>query len=291
MNDIPMEANPNIVAIDDSNAQQMLIEESHQRLVVADFWADWCAPCKALMPLLEKLADEYAGQFLLAKVNADEQAGITGQFGIQSLPTVMLIKDGQPIDGFMGAQTEKAIRELLDKHLPKQWEVQCQQAKALLADNQFNEALPLLRESYDSSEQSSYVGLLLAQVLLELNRIDDAETLLQQIPMADQDAVYEQVKAQLELKKEAAKSPELEALEAKHQANPDDHAIAHQLAVLLGQEGHHREAMEMLYSILQDNLNFEEGAVKKSLVDMIASLGKGDPLSVEYQRKMYTLLY
>ena len=99
-----------IVNIDETNAQQILIEESSRRPVLVDFWADWCEPCKTLMPLLEKLAEEYQGQFLLAKVNADEQQGIAQQLGVRSLPTVMLIKDGQPVDGFVGAQPESQIR-------------------------------------------------------------------------------------------------------------------------------------------------------------------------------------
>ena len=102
-----------VVDIDENNAQQYLIDESFNRPVVVDFWADWCAPCKQLMPLLKKLADEYAGAFLLAKINADEQQGISGQLGVRSLPTVMVFKDGQRVDGFAGAQPETAVRELL----------------------------------------------------------------------------------------------------------------------------------------------------------------------------------
>jgi thioredoxin len=95
-----------IVNIDEANAAQLLIEESHKRPVVVDFWADWCEPCKVLMPLLEKIANEYDGAFLLAKVNADEQQMIAQQFGVRSLPTVMVMQDGQPVDGFAGAQPE-----------------------------------------------------------------------------------------------------------------------------------------------------------------------------------------
>ena len=91
-----------IVNIDESNAARLLIEESQVRPVVVDFWADWCEPCKVLMPMLEKIATEYQGAFLLAKVNADEQQNIAQQFGVRSLPTVMVIKDGQPVDGFAG---------------------------------------------------------------------------------------------------------------------------------------------------------------------------------------------
>ena len=110
-----MNASAHIVEIDESNAQQLLIDESMTRPVVVDFWADWCGPCKQLMPILEKLADEYQGAFLLAKVNADEQQMLAQQLGVRSLPTVMVIKEGQPIDGFSGAQPESAVREMLEK--------------------------------------------------------------------------------------------------------------------------------------------------------------------------------
>src|SRR5690606_23449923 len=122
-----------IVDITLENAQQLLIDESFNRPVLVDFWADWCAPCKALMPILEKLANEYQGAFLLAKVNADEQNMISGQFGVRSLPTVILIKDGQPIDGFAGAKSEVEVRELLQKYLPKAWEATLQEAEALIS--------------------------------------------------------------------------------------------------------------------------------------------------------------
>ncbi len=140
------------------------------------------------------------------------------------------------------------------------------------------------------SRESAAISAL-AQVYLELNRSSEAEAILGKIPMVDQDAAYEQAKAQLELKQQAAKSPELETLEKKFNQDPENMDVAYQLALQYSQDGHHREALELLYGILQKNLNFQDGAAKKSLMDMIASLGKGDPLAVEYQRKVYTLLY
>lgn len=283
--------NGNVVDIDQSNAQQLLIDESFNRPVLVDFWAEWCGPCKSLMPILEKLAQEYQGQFLLARVNADEQQMIAGQFGVRSLPTVVLMKEGQPLDGFMGAQPETAVRELLEKHLPKPWDALLEQGKALAAEGDYNEALTVLRQAYLESGERSDIGVVLALIYLELNRTVEAEAIISKIPMADQDAAFDQVKAQLELKQQAAKSPELEALEKKAHENPEDMEAAYQLALHYNQDGHHREALEILYAILQKNLNFNDGAVKKTMMDMIASLGKGDPLAVEYQRKVYTLLY
>jgi putative thioredoxin len=280
-----------IVDVTEANAQSVLIEESKQRLVMVDFWADWCAPCKSIMPILEKLAVEYGGQLMLARVNADQQGGIAAQFGVRSLPTVVLMKDGQPVDGFMGAQPESAIRELLEKYLPKPWDLLLQQAQALIEDGNDSDAIPLLRQAHEQSKQRADISIALARAYVAINRIPEAEKILATVGLVDQNADYEQVKAQLELKQQAAKSPELTALEQQHQQNPNDLEVAYQLAVQYNQDGHHREALELLYGILQTNSQFNEGAAKKTLLDILTTLGKGDPLAVEFQRKVYTLLY
>lgn len=281
----------NIVEINLENAKQYLIEESFVRPVLVDFWADWCAPCKSLMPILEKLANEYAGAFLLAKVNADEMGMISSQFGVRSLPTVMLMKNGQPIDGFAGALPEKEVRELLEKYLPKPWEKFVNDAQAHIMTGDFNAALPLLRQAYDESKQDAAIACLLAQCHLELNRIDNAETILATVKMADQDAHYEQLKAQIELKKQAAKTPELVALETAYANDPENLQCAYQLAIQYHAEGAHRSALELLIGILRKERNFAEGAAKKTFMDILAALGKGDALAIEFQRKLFTLLY
>ena len=280
-----------IVDITLENAQQLLIDESFTRPVLVDFWADWCGPCKSLMPILEKLATEYQGSFLLAKVNADEQNMIAAQFGVRSLPTVMLIKDGQPLDGFTGAQTEIFVRQMLDKHLPKAWEKTVQQANDLIAAGDFVAALPLLRQAVEESGKQSGIVIRLAQTLLELNRVEEAESLLAGIRMADQDAHFQQVQAQLQLKKQAAKTPEVTALETALEADPTNLDLIYQLAVQLNQEGYYRKALELLLQILQKNRQFSDGAARKTMTDILAALGKGDPLAVEFQRKLFTLLY
>lgn len=283
--------NPNIVEVTQENAQQILIEESQKRPVVIDFWADWCEPCKSLMPILEKLAVEYGGQFLLAKLNADELQPIAAQFGVRSLPTVMVMVDGQPVDGFTGAQSEVEVREFLQKHLPAPWQGLIDQANQLMQEENFNDALPLFLQAYNESSQQPAIAIGLAQVYLHLNRCDEAETLLDTIKMVDQDAAYGQARAQLELKKEASSSPELVALEEKHAANPADVTTAYQLAIQYSQNQKVRDALELLITILRKDLGAQEGNVKKTFMEIIASLGKGDPLAAEYQRKVYTLLY
>jgi putative thioredoxin len=280
-----------IVTIDETNAAQFLIEESHKRPVVVDYWADWCEPCKVLMPLLEKIADEYKGAFLLAKVNADEQQAIAQQFGVRSLPTVMVIQNGQPVDGFSGAQPETQVRLMLEKYLPKPWDGLLQMAQEAIDKDDFAGALSPLRQAWEDSGQLHDITLAYAQALIESLRLDEAETVLAGVRMANQDAGWEQLRAQLEIKREAAKSPEIEALEQQLAASPDDLDVRHQLAVQYTNTGQFREALEYLVEILQRDLNHADGATKKLLLDTLASLGKGDPLSAEYQRKLYSLLY
>jgi len=280
-----------IVNIDERNAMRLLIEESYNRPVVVDFWADWCQPCKVLMPLLEKIANEQQGAFLLAKVNADEQQMIAQQFGVRSLPTVMVIKDGQPVDGFAGALPETQVREVLDKYLPKPWDALLVTGLEAMERGDFAGALPPLRQAWDLSGKRHDITLAYAHALLEGNRLDEAEKVLAEVRLADQDADYQQLRAQLDIRREAAKSPEIEALERQLAERPDDMDVRHQLAVQYSSGGHHREALENLLEILRRDINHGDGATKKLLLDSIASLGKGDPLAAEYQRKLYSLLY
>jgi len=283
--------NPNVVDISYENAQQYLIDESMVRPVLIDFWADWCAPCKVLMPILEKLAGEYQGDFILAKVNADNLADIASQFGVRSLPTVILMKEGQPIDAFQGSLPEQDIRKFLDKHLPKPWEKKLAAAQVRIEAGELDSAQVLMREAYSESFQHSKVGLVLAKLCLQLQQMAEARTILAAIPLKDQDSLYKQLLAQLELMEESAKTPEIRELEEKLNQDPDNLELAYELAVQFGQNNYHREALELLYVVLKDDRNFRDGGAKKIYLDILATLGKGNPLAVEFQRKIYTLLY
>ena len=281
----------NVVDIDQNNAQQYLIDESFNRPVVVDFWADWCAPCKQLMPLLEKLADEYAGAFLLAKINADEQQGISQQLGVRSLPTVMVFKDGQPVDGFAGTQPETAVREMLQKHLPSPWDAKIAEATELLDQGDASGALALLRSAWEESNKLLEITLAYAGALVEGNRLDEAEEVLKEVRLVDRDALHEQLMAQIELKREAGKSPEIEALESELASDESNHSVRVKLAVQLTTGAHYRDALEHLLVVLRADRDWNNGEAKRLYLDTIASIGKGDPLAAEYQRKLFSILY
>jgi putative thioredoxin len=280
-----------IVDIDESNAQTLLIEESQKRPVIVDFWADWCAPCKQLMPILEKLAAEYQGAFLLAKVNADEQQMLAQQLGVRSLPTVMVIKDGQPVDGFSGAQPESAVRDMLDKHVPSPQADSLVEAEQLLAEGDIPGALALFRGAWEDSGHKPEFTMAYAGALITASRLDEAEALLSDIKMVDQDARYQQLMAQIELQRQAARSPEIEALEADLASDEQNHEVRVKLAVQISSHGRYREALEHLLVVLRADRDWGNGEAKRVYLDMIATIGKGDPLAAEYQRKLFSLLY
>lgn len=241
--------------------------------------------------MLEKLADEYAGAFLLAKINADEQQGISGQLGVRSLPTVMVFKDGQPVDGFAGAQPETAVRELLQKHLPSPWDAKVAEATELLDQGDTAGAVGLLRSAWEESNKLLEITLAYAGALLEANRLDESEAVLGEVRLVDRDALHEQLMAQIELKRVAGKSPEIAALEAELLADEADHAVRVKLAVQLTTDAHHRDALDHLLTVLRADRDWNNGEAKRLYLDTIASIGKGDPLAAEYQRKLFSILY
>lgn len=291
--DINMHTNtsPITVSINETNAQQLLIEESQKRLVIANFFIENSEQCTQVKQILEKLAVEYNGDFLLGNINAAEQQMLAQQLQVQALPTVMLIKDGQPVDGFAGPQTSANIRQLLDKYLPKPWDKQLLQAQELIANKAFPDAIALLRQAHQDSAQRSDIGLVLAQCYLAVNRIEEAELLLEKIPLVDQDNLYKQLLAQIHLQKTAAKTPEIEALEAANIKDPDNLAIKMQLAVQYYQEQQAKQALEHLLQILRIDKEFQNGEAKRTMLDIFKSLGNKDPLVAEYQRQLFSLLY
>ncbi|QGX90889.1 co-chaperone YbbN [Tatumella sp. TA1] len=285
-----MSPQASIIEIDESNLQQVL-EQSAQVPVVFYFWSERSQHCLELSPVLEKLASEYAGQFILARLDCDQQQHIASQFGLRAIPTVYLFQNGQPVDGFQGPQPEAAIRELLAKVLPREEDIKVQQAQVLLADNKPLEALPLLRDAWQLSERNSDIGFIYAQTLLDLNRSDEAEEVLSQVPLQDQDTQYEGLLAQIDLLKKTADSPAIQQLHAELTADPDNTTLANSLAIQLQQVGRHEEALELLLNLLRKDLSCGDGQIRKTFQEILAALGTGDVLASRYRRQLYSLLY
>ncbi len=280
----------NIVNITEVNLQQVL-EQSMATPVLFYFWSDRSQHCQQLTPVLESLAAQYNGQFILAKIDCDAEQMVASQFGLRAIPTVYLFQNGQPVDGFQGPQPEEAIRALLDKVLPREEELKAQQAMQLMQEGKHGEALPLLKEAWQLSQQNSEIGLLLAETLIVLNRADEAENVLKTIPLQDQDTRYQGLVAQIELLKKAADTPEIQQLQKQVADNPQDALLATQLALQLHQVGRNEEALELLFSHLRKDLSAANGEARKMLQEILAALGTGDALASKYRRQLYSLLY
>ncbi|MCQ8231844.1 co-chaperone YbbN [Pectobacterium carotovorum] len=285
-----LEQQATIVDVNESNLHQVL-EHSMTLPVLFYFWSGRSQHCLELEPVLDKLAQEYAGQFVLAKVDCDAEQRVAAQFGLRSIPTVYLFKDGQPQDGFQGPQPEEAIRELLKRVLPKEEELKVAQAQQLIQEDKLPEAMQLLKDAWQLSQQRSDIGLMLAEVQIQIKRSEDAEAVLATIPLQDRDTRYHSLVAQIELLKQAADTPEIQHLQQQLDADPQNADLAVQLALQLHQVGRNEEALELLMGFLKKDLAVANGSARKTLMDIMAALGTSDALAARYRRQLYSLLY
>jgi len=278
----------NQVEVSFENVRELL-EMSQHKLVVFAFWSERSEPSKQLLQTLSSICQGHPQHLVLAKVNCDLDQELAMQFGVRSLPTTLFIQQGQPVDGFAGAETEAQIQQRLQPYLPAPEALLLQQIQPLLDTQQWSEAYPLLKQAQQLAPQRVDISKLLALCAASLGQIEQAKTLISAVLLADQDSLYQQVLSVIELAEQAADSPEIRALEAKLAATPDDLQLKQQLAVQYQQVQRSAEALALLYDILRQDLNFGES--KKLFLDILAVLPKGDALAGTYRRKLYSLLY
>ncbi|WIM83096.1 co-chaperone YbbN [Gallibacterium anatis] len=240
---------------------------------------------------MERLAAKYAGQFIIAKVNCETEQMIAAQFRIQALPTTYLFKDGAPVDGFQGMLPEAELEQRLQVILPKEDEIKFNQALDYLTVENYEQALPLLKQAWElSDKKNSDVALLYAETYIAMKKVEPAQEILNQIPIQDRDSRWQGLQSQIELLIQAADTPEIQQLQQDYQKNPTAE-IAIKLAVQLHQANRNEEALNLLLSILQKDLNAEEGEVKRQYLAILSALGNSDPLTNKYRRLVYSLLY
>lgn len=279
----------NSLAITLENFQQVIIEESKNQLVLVDFWAQQIPESVELRDKLTAALANHGDTILFATVDCETQGQIAQQFGIQGLPTVVLVKDGQPLDGLTGPQTDESINEFLAKYLPKQQDLLLVQAKDLLAEGNVAEAFPIISQAYQLDNERADIKLVLANVYIQTGKITEAESLLKSIKMIDQDSDYQSLMAKLELAMQAADSPEIQALEQQLLNEPDNVELQQKLAAQYSQVNRNEDALTILFRLVQKN--GADIASKDLLLDVLKSLPDGDALASKYRRKLYTLMY
>ena len=235
--------------------EREVIEASKQLPVIVDFWAPWCAPCRALTPILEKLAAEYAGRIKLVKINSDEETELAAAFGIRSIPDVMAFKDGQAVSHFLGALPEGQVRAFIEKLLPP----------------------PQLD---------------LAKRAIEENRLDEAEQLLAEVrPHIDWDERTETLRQALAFARSAGSGASEAELRSRLSADPADHETRLALAGIVAAKRRYREALDELLEIIRRDRNWRDGEARKQML-AIFNLAENDPeLVSEYRRRLASALY
>jgi putative thioredoxin len=260
-------AGPVVVEVTDQDFLQSVVEESKRRPVVVDLWATWCAPCRTLGPILEKVAEERGGEFLLAKLDVDANPYTAGQFGVQSIPTVVAFKDGKPVDGFVGAIPEPMVKEFIDKILPTEADHEAQEALAEELEGDLDDAEAKYREALEADPGNQAARLGLGRVLAETGRDAEAREMLMPL-LPDPEA--ERVLAMLEVRSWASIS------------EPGTLASAKRLAA----QGRYKEALEGMLGALRD-----DPEARQAMLDVFAVVGEDDPLVAEYRRKLANALF
>lgn len=280
-----------MIAITLENFQQIVLEESKNKLVLVAFWAQQIPESIELKDKLSAKTSPYTDQILMATVDCQTQQQVAQQFGIQGLPTAILVKDGQPLDGISGPQTDEMIATFLDKHLPKAEDVLVAQAQTALAENDISAAQSAILKAYELDEQRADIKLMLIDVYIQTGKTQEAQTLIDTIKMIDQDSYYKALLAKLELANNAANSPEIQTLEAELANNPTDINIQHQLASQYSQVNRYEDALKILFRLVQAGDEQTKDKSKTLLLDVLKALPDGDSIATKYRRKLYTLMY
>lgn len=274
-----------------------IVGRSRQLPVLVDFWADWCAPCKQIAPVLEKLAKEHKGRFVLAKVNADHEPLITQQFGVRGLPTLKLVSQGQVAGELVGVQPEAAIRKLLEPFLGANAAVPAAPAEdvsfhaqvlAILQAGRIGDAIAALHEQLRIDKDDHKSRTLLAEVLLQAGRIDDAQAVLDAIPVTV--AELQRPRALTAFARRATGVPGLLELEAMISTAATTGTRYH-YALRLVTAGRIEEGLELLLDILRTDRQFGEDAARLAMLEIFEMLGREDPLTGKYRRRLAAILY
>lgn len=279
-----------IVDVTLENFQQIVLEGSMQHPVLLQSWAEWCEPCKNLKPVLEKLAREYAGAFVLARLDIEAYPQIASQLGVRSVPDVKLIAQGQLYDQFQGALPESQVREWLGKYIEAPAGASQspeEMAQAALASGDTATAQAIYQELVQQYPEHHDYQIDLAGVLVAADQVDDAKQILDDLPPEHRDAPKARgVRARIEFGEEAPSPAEIDAL-----GDRDDSEATYLRAMRQLADGEYEPGLEALLALMKRDRTYDEDAARKTLLRVFDALGAEHPLTVAYRRRLFAMLY
>jgi putative thioredoxin len=274
-----------------------VIEASRKQPVLVDFWAPWCGPCKQLTPVLEKAVRDARGAVILAKMNIDDHPEVAGQLGIQSIPAVIAFKNGQPVDGFMGAQQESQVKAFIERIAgpvgPSDLEQVLAQAEAAREAGDLAQAAQLYAGALSMEPESAAAIGGLAQCYVAAEALDKAREVLAMAPeAAASDPAISAARAALDLAEQASNLGDLAGLEARIAEDPSDHQARFDLAVALGSSAARRqEAVDQLIEIVRRDREWNEDGARKQLLQFFEAWGHKDPATAYGRRRLSAVLF
>lgn len=287
-----MAASPHVFDVTQESFQTLVLEASHRHPVLVDYWAEWCAPCRALAPILERVADAYGGKLTVAKLNTEEQRDLAARHGIRSLPTVRLFLDGQPVDEFLGAMPEAKVRAFVDRFLVRESDLWLDQAEVLLGDGDLDGAARLLDQTQGNDAANPRLPVLQARLQVAQGDLAGAaQTLASLDPDQQQQPEVLALRGQLAFYQQAQSAPPAPELEQRLLDNPADSEARYLLAVQRVVAGDIPAALELLLELLRRDRKYGDDAARATLLRIFELLGGSGELVSKYRAKMTSILF
>ena len=271
--------------------EKEVLKASENVPVLVDFWAPWCAPCRVLKPILEKLVGEYQGRFLLAKVNSDEHPQLSARFGVRGIPNVKAFVDGKLADEFTGALPESGVRAFIDRLIPTPGEKLRRTARALVNQGDFDEAERHLRSALELEPANHALRLDLVEILLAKNSHAEADALFAPIPERERDERADRLYSVLAFWKKSQQLPAVEELQAKIAANPADLSARLALGERLVADQRFEPALAALLEVVRKDRGALRTSARKLMVEVFKLADSQPELVGEYRKLLAGALY